>query len=167
MGGCQSCLGRRESSDYREDEEEGLLYQDANGMQYGSFGEGLNGEHDTIEAQRENEAIQNVVAKTSNNMVDVFEIAPQTTTPAGPSSHFAYAGQGARLARYQRLVSKLGAADESPPAGVRVGWLADEDPVDSNQEQATSLKTLEGDDGALVGTFADAAAAATATKPAH
>lgn len=157
-------------------------------MQYGSFGEGLNGEHDTIEAQRENEAIQNVVAKTSkyvnciayqcfclgpsvltndSNMVDVFEIAPQTTTPAGPSSHFAYAGQGARLARYQRLVSKLGAADESPPAGVRVGWLADEDPVDSNQEQATSLKTLEGDDGALVGTFADAAAAATATKPAH
>lgn len=34
-------------------------------MQYGSFGEGLSGENDTIETQRENEAIQHVVAKTS------------------------------------------------------------------------------------------------------
>jgi hypothetical protein len=34
-------------------------------MGYGSFGEGINGENDTVEAQRENEAIQNVVAKTS------------------------------------------------------------------------------------------------------
>lgn len=93
-------------------------------------------------------------------MVDVFEIAPQTTAPPGPSSHFAYAGQGARLARYQRLVSKLAANDESPPAGIRIGWLADDDTADVNQDQATSLKTLDGDDGALVGTFADAAAAA-------
>jgi hypothetical protein len=35
-------------------------------MQYGSFGDGtLNGEGDTAEAQRENEALQRVVAKTS------------------------------------------------------------------------------------------------------
>lgn len=98
-------------------------------------------------------------------MVDVFEIAPQTTGPPGPSSHFAYAGQGARLARYQRLVSKLGVNDDSTPAGIRVGWLADDDTADTNQEQATSLKTLDGDDGALVGTFADAAAAAAAAGP--
>lgn len=95
-------------------------------------------------------------------MVDVFEIAPQTSGPPGPSAHFAYAGQGARLARYQRLVSKLGVNDDSPQAGIRVGWLPDDDTTDANQEQATSLKTLDGDDGALVGTFADAAAAAAA-----
>ena len=92
-------------------------------------------------------------------MVDVFEIAPQSTGPPEPSSHFAYAGQGARLARYQRLVSKLGVSDEILPAGIRVGWLADDDTADTS---LTSLKTLHGDDGALVGTFADAAAAAAA-----
>jgi hypothetical protein len=35
-------------------------------MQYGSFGDqSMNGENETIETQRENEAIQTVVAKTS------------------------------------------------------------------------------------------------------
>lgn len=35
-------------------------------MQYGSFGDqGLTGENDTLEVQRENEALQRVVAKTS------------------------------------------------------------------------------------------------------
>jgi hypothetical protein len=67
MGACASCLGKREGESYEEDEEHGLLYDDANGMQYGSFGE--HGEHDTIEAQREDEALQNVVAKTSKLVV--------------------------------------------------------------------------------------------------
>ena len=41
------------------------MYDD-NGMQYGSFGEqALSGENETVETQRENEAIQTVVAKTS------------------------------------------------------------------------------------------------------
>lgn len=35
-------------------------------MQYGSFGDqAINGENDTLEAQRENEALQRVIAKTS------------------------------------------------------------------------------------------------------
>lgn len=34
-------------------------------MQYGSFGDHLSGENDAVETQRENEAIQNVVAKTT------------------------------------------------------------------------------------------------------
>jgi hypothetical protein len=42
-------------------------------MQYGSFGE--HGEHDTIEAQREDEALQNVVAKTSKLVVSKRIIA--------------------------------------------------------------------------------------------
>lgn len=48
----------------RQDEENRLLYDDANGMQYGSFGDQVT-ENDTLEAQRENEALQRVVAKTS------------------------------------------------------------------------------------------------------
>lgn len=49
-----------------QSEENRLLYDDGNGVQYGSFGDGaLNGEGDTAEVQRENEALQRVVAKTS------------------------------------------------------------------------------------------------------
>lgn len=92
-------------------------------------------------------------------MVDIFEIAPQEPANRGSSTPFAYAGQGARMARYQHLVSKLNANEDSPPAGVKVDWLADEDTVEVNSERPASLKTLDEDDGALVGTFADAAAA--------
>lgn len=49
-----------------QNEENRLLYDDGNGVQYGSFGDAaLNGEGDTAEVQRENEALQRVVAKTS------------------------------------------------------------------------------------------------------
>jgi hypothetical protein len=49
-----------------QSEENRLLYDDGNGVQYGSFGDAaLNGEGDTAEVQRENEALQRVVAKTS------------------------------------------------------------------------------------------------------
>ncbi|KAL7931519.1 hypothetical protein V8C35DRAFT_282517 [Trichoderma chlorosporum] len=161
MGICQSCLGRRQKDVYEESEENRLLYDDGNGMQYGSFGDAaLNGEGDTAEAQRENEALQRVVAKTSNNMVDIFEIAPQD--PVGRTSTtmlFAYAGQGARVARYHHLVSKLSTQEDSPPAGIKVDWLADEDVGELHGDRPASLRTLDDDDAALVGTFADAAAA--------
>lgn len=49
----------------RQGEESRLLYEDGNGMQYGSFGDAAMGGDDTVEAQRENEALQRVVAKTS------------------------------------------------------------------------------------------------------
>lgn len=49
-----------------QSEENRLLYGDGNDVQYGSFGDAaLNGEGDTAEVQRENEALQRVVAKTS------------------------------------------------------------------------------------------------------
>ncbi|EGR44669.1 uncharacterized protein TRIREDRAFT_111991 [Trichoderma reesei QM6a] len=161
MGLCQSCLGRRQKDVYDETEENRLLYDDGNGMQYGSFGDGtLNGEGDTAEAQRENEALQRVVAKTSNNMVDIFEIAPQDATGRkSTTALFAYAGQGARVARYHHLVSKLSTQEDSPPAGIKVDWLADEDSSEAHDNRPASLRTLEDDDAALVGTFADAAAA--------
>jgi len=163
MGVCQSCLGRRDSNAFQSDEDTGLLYDDANGIQYGSFGDhAVNGESDTVEVQRENEAIQHVISRTSNNMVDVFEIAPPPGIGRGSSSNFAYAGQGARLARYQHLVSKLSADEDSPPSGIKVGWLADDDTIEMQGNKPASLNTGEAGDDALVGTFADAAAAAAA-----
>lgn len=94
-------------------------------------------------------------------MVDVFEIAPQEPSGHGASTPFAYAGQGARVARYQHLVSKLSADEDSPPAGVKVDWLAEDDNIEMHGNRPPSVKTLDGEDGPLVGTFADAAAAAT------
>ncbi|KEY66756.1 hypothetical protein S7711_07542 [Stachybotrys chartarum IBT 7711] len=161
MGACSSCLGRRNSHSYDDDEENRLLYDDANGMQYGSFGDSaLNGDVDSAEVQRETDALQRVVAKTSSNMVDIFEIAPQEGAARPSSTHFAYAGQGARLARYQHLVSKLSSEDESPPAGgVKVDWIADDETIEMQRNRPMSVKTLDSDDAPLVGTFADAAAA--------
>lgn len=49
-----------------QNEDNRLLYDDGNGIQYGSFGDSvLNGDSETAEAQRETEALQRVVAKTS------------------------------------------------------------------------------------------------------
>ncbi|POR33840.1 Uncharacterized protein TPAR_05960 [Tolypocladium paradoxum] len=160
MGACQSCLGRRDRDDYDEGEESRLLYEDGNGMQYGSFGDPAMGGDDTVEAQRENEALQRVVAKTSNNMVDVFEIAPHDSSRGSTSTPFAYAGQGARVARYQHLVSKLSADEDGDAAGVRVDWLAEDDVDELQGNGPESIQTLvDGNGGPLVGTFADAAAA--------
>ncbi|PHH85970.1 hypothetical protein CDD83_10926 [Cordyceps sp. RAO-2017] len=161
MGACSSCLGQRREDGYDESEENRLLYEDGNGMQYGSFGDAALGGDDTLEAQRETEALQRVVAKTSNNMVDVFEIAPHDIlTRGGTTTPFAYAGQGARVARYQHLVSKLSTDENGDAAGVRVDWLAEDDGADLQNRRPASIKTLQDDNaGPLVGTFADAAAA--------
>ncbi|KID88450.1 hypothetical protein MGU_04385 [Metarhizium guizhouense ARSEF 977] len=162
MGACQSCLGRRDRDDYEESEENRLLYDDGNGMGYGSFNDPAMTGDDTLEAQREHEALQRVVAKTSNNMVDVFEIGPQDFVGrGGTSTPFAYAGQGARVARYQHLVSKLSTEEDLATPGVKIDWLTDdEDNLEMRTNTTTSVKAI--DDGAvgpLVGTFADAAAA--------
>lgn len=160
-----------------QEEENRLLYDDANGMQYGSFGDqAINGENDTLESQRENEALQRVIAKTSeyvsedqgfwrmliqdSNMVDIFDIAPQENGARGTTTPFAYAGQGARLARYQHLVSKLSSqGDSNPVNGVKVDWLPEDETIEMRKNGPASIKTLESDEGPLVGTFADAAAA--------
>jgi hypothetical protein len=160
MGACASCLGRRDKDRYDEDQENRLLYDDSNGIQYGSFGDGaLNGDVDSNEAQRENEALQRVVAKTSNNMVDIFEIAPQDPAVRGTATPFAYTGQGARVARYQHLVSKLNTEEDATLAGVKVDWLGEDDNLELQRNKPASIKTIHSDDGPLVGTFADAAAA--------
>lgn len=93
-------------------------------------------------------------------MVDVFEFPPQAqghnprTTPAP----FTYAGQEAKIARYQNLLSKISAGDNDGEGegadGIYVDW--------SSEEQETiEMQGPDGkaDDKPLVGTFADAAAA--------
>ncbi|KAL8372523.1 hypothetical protein RB595_002042 [Gaeumannomyces hyphopodioides] len=147
MGVCSSCLGGRQRQEYDEDDESRLLFDDPNGLHYGSFGQQqMTGQDDQLEAQREIEALQRVVART--NMVDIFEIAPQDEAPA-----YAFPGQDARLARYQNLLSKLSGDEASvcSTASTKVDWV----PWDDDMELQPAPKT---EAGPLVGTFADAVA---------
>lgn len=92
-------------------------------------------------------------------MVDIFDIAPQDPALRPAAASFAYAGQEARVVRYQHLLSKLSGIDDGQDlvtggAGVHVDWL--EEHADA-AHGAPSIKSES--DEPLVGTFADAAAA--------
>ncbi|KAH8902064.1 hypothetical protein BR93DRAFT_363643 [Coniochaeta sp. PMI_546] len=163
MGNCASCLGSRRRDSYDEDDESRLLFDDANGMHYGSFGEQqVNGQEDPQETQREIEALQRVVARTSDNMVDIYEIAPQDKDPHTEplAAHYATAGQEARMARYQTLLTQLSSNDDLAAAAVagRVDWDAPEEDKIEAQGSAAPMK-VEADNRPLVGTFAEAATA--------
>ncbi|KAI1817255.1 late endosomal/lysosomal adaptor and MAPK and MTOR activator-domain-containing protein [Poronia punctata] len=159
MGICASCLGRKRSDSIDEDDVTRLLFDDPNNMRidYGSFAEhNLNSQGDPLESQREVEALQRVVARTSNNLVDVFEIAPQESQISQPT---VFSGHDVRLSRYQTILSKLssnndGVAEGHPGA---VEWLLSEEDNGELPDQTITIK--EGSAGPLVGTFADAAVA--------
>lgn len=94
-----------------------------------------------------------------SNMVDVFEIAPPDSTGRPVPASFAYAGQEARIVRYQHLLSKLSDKEDGQDmgrgtTGVQVDWLDD---APEPHPKAPSVKSES--DEPLVGTFADAAAA--------
>ncbi|KAI0483820.1 late endosomal/lysosomal adaptor and MAPK and MTOR activator-domain-containing protein [Xylaria cf. heliscus] len=177
MGICASCLGRRRSESIDEDDVARLLFDDPNNLQYGSFAEhNLNSQGDPLESQREVEALQRVVARTSkyaacvprdlvhpsadglpSNLVDVFEITPQESQRTPPTM---LPGQDARLARYQNILSKLSSDDGTAMADNSQGaiaWLVSEDDSADGPEHNITIK--EGTSGPLVGTFADAVAA--------
>ncbi|KAK8116476.1 uncharacterized protein PG998_004757 [Apiospora kogelbergensis] len=159
MGVCASCLGsRRQETTLDEDDVSRLLIDDPNNFQYGSFSDqNMNAQTDPLESQRENEAVQKVVAKTSNNLVDIFEIAPQETQQA---PHAMLSGQDLQLSRYQTILAKLSTDDEFASVGAMQGqldWTSDDD-LPELQGQAPSIK--DGVGKPLVGTFSDAAAAA-------
>ncbi|KAI0107702.1 late endosomal/lysosomal adaptor and MAPK and MTOR activator-domain-containing protein [Hypoxylon sp. NC0597] len=159
MGICASCLGRRRRDSYDEDDVSRLLFDDPNNLQYGSFGEhNLNAQADPLESQREVEALQRVVARTSNNLVDVFEITPQESQRTQPAL---FSGQEARLARYQNILSKISPEVENNADGGSgaVEWLLSEDDTVELQGKAPSIKDEAG--GPLVGTFADITAIRT------
>ena len=66
MGNCSSCLGQRRRSVYEEDDESRMLFEDADGTNYGSFGDAaMNDRDEARESQREAEALQSVVTRTS------------------------------------------------------------------------------------------------------
>ncbi|KUI56195.1 hypothetical protein VP1G_03555 [Cytospora mali] len=162
MGICASCLGHRRRDSVAEDEESRLLFDDPDSIHYGSFGEQqMTGQNDPLEAQREIEALQRVVARTSDNMVDIFEIAPtkdaQRNAPPNPYGHV---GQEARQMRYQSLLSKLSSDDlDASATGARVDWLPEDEEEDAAelQKAVPHIKTDSSD--ALVGNFREAAAA--------
>lgn len=106
-------------------------------------------------------AVQCAHANRLSNMVDIFEITPGETSTRTNTNAFAYAGQGARVARYQHLISKLESQDnDQSTAGVKVDWMGEEDTAEASADSpSTTLRAPPADEGPLVGTFADAAAA--------
>lgn len=95
-------------------------------------------------------------------MVDIYEIAPQDKDPhtEPPTTHYAHAGQEARMARYQTLLTKLASNDDLAAAAVagRIDWDVSEEDNMEVQSDATPVK-VEADSRPLVGTFAEAATA--------
>ncbi|KAH8896600.1 hypothetical protein GQ53DRAFT_743239 [Thozetella sp. PMI_491] len=160
MGNCSSCFGQRHRDTYDEEDEAQRLFDDPSGMHYGSFDQQhLNGQEDPQEVQREIEALQQVVARTSNNLVDIYEIDPQDKTLQSSAAHpYAHVGQEARMARYQTLLTKLSSRDDFSSVA-RVDWgTPEDDPIEMQRSSPAAVK-LEGSGGALVGNFADAVAA--------
>ncbi|KXX83062.1 hypothetical protein MMYC01_200469 [Madurella mycetomatis] len=157
MGNCSSCLGNRRRDDYDEDDEAQHLFDDPNNMHYGSFDQQhMMGQEDPQEVQREIEALQRVVARTSDNMVDIYDIVPQDKAVQPAPAPYAYAAQDATMARYHTLLSKLSSQDDFA-AVARVDWGT---PDDDNIEMQQNTLPIKVDSGELlVGNFADAAAA--------
>ncbi|RDL36963.1 Uncharacterized protein BP5553_04396 [Venustampulla echinocandica] len=164
MGACSSCLGRdtgrdRDLSD--EDESARLLFDDAHANQYGSFGEHHTGAvpADPQEVQRETEALQKVVAQTSNRLVDIFAMVPQT----GPSpASTVFPAQDAKILRYQDVLAEMSAHDQPSKArqvsaentpNVSDGWISEDD----DGEEMKRYKPVKSEGiGPLLGGFADA-----------
>ncbi|KAL2133839.1 hypothetical protein VTI74DRAFT_1562 [Chaetomium olivicolor] len=160
MGNCSSCLGNRRRDDYEEDDEAQHLFDDPNNIHYGSFDQQhMMGQEDPQEVQREIEALQRVVARTSDNMVDIYEIVSQDKAMQAAPGPYAYAAQDSN--RYQALLSKLSSQDDlhtsMHTSVARVDWGTPEDDTIEIQQGTLPIKCDGGD--ALVGNFADAAAA--------
>ncbi|KAK5625986.1 hypothetical protein RRF57_001702 [Xylaria bambusicola] len=151
-------MGRRRKDSIDEDDVARLLFDDPNHIQYNTFGDhNLNSQADPLESQREVEALQRIVARTSSNLVDVFEIVPQESQRAHPGL---FSEQDARLTRYQNILSKLSSDEGAVTADGNQGsveWLLNEEDTTDAPEQKITIK--EGASGPLVGTFADAVAA--------
>lgn len=96
-------------------------------------------------------------------MVDIYEIAPQDNMPltGPPATQYAHAGQDARMARYQSLLTKLSSNEDLAGTAAiagRVDWDAPEEYNIEMQKNTLPLK-VEVDSKPLVGTFAEAATA--------
>lgn len=171
MGICASCLGRRRLDDYDnpQNDEAQRLFGDSDEFQYGSFeqqqGQQQAAQEDPEEERRENDALTKVVERTSQHMVDIYDIVPSTVpAPIQASSPdsldsaraqvpHAYAAQDTR---YHRLLSKLSSSDALDTVA-KVDWGTQDDDTIEMQQGVVPIKLEGGED--LVGNFADAAAA--------
>lgn len=92
-----------------------MLFEDADGTNYGSFGDAtMNDRDEARESQREAEALQSVVTRTSDNMVDVFEIAPQRHGLHGLPAPYTLGMPGNQ---FQNLLSKLSDTEDADMDG--------------------------------------------------
>ncbi|EAA29558.1 hypothetical protein GE21DRAFT_9396 [Neurospora crassa] len=152
---CSTCFGGRRSDDYDEEDEAQHLF-DENNMHYGSFDQQhMMNQEDPQETEREIAALQGVVERTSNNMVDIYDMVPHDKPMQDAPAPYGFANQ-----RYNALLSKLSTHDDMA-AVARVDWGTPEDDSMEMLRKA-SLPTIpikaEGGE-ALVGNFTDAAAA--------
>ncbi len=92
--------------------------------------------------------------RACSNIVDIFEIAPHENIPRAAPPSYAVAGQEARVARYQSLLSKLAATDELGSDAV-VDWTPHDDDTIEMQGGIPTINVAAGEP--LVGYFADAA----------
>ncbi|KAK2610926.1 hypothetical protein N8I77_004313 [Diaporthe amygdali] len=154
MGVCASCLGGqpRDPVDQDDEVESGpLLFSVPNGMHYGSFAEpqmAMAPHSDSLDAQRETEALQRVVARTSDKMIDVY------SAPNADRRH-KHGGVRDRQAQYQSLLYRVG-SDET--------WATDDgslsmDEEDDAQSHGEFTHITVDPRRKLVGSFREAAAA--------
>jgi len=159
MGICSSCLGRDRSSSH-EDENSRLLFDDPHAVNYSSFGDQVAASQaDPQDVQREAEALQKIVAQTSNHLVDIFAMVPQSLQRS-PATTFS--GQDTRLLQYQDVLARLPAdavsdANEDLSAHSVQGaidWPSDEE--EDDDEDLKRLKIVKPPQiGPLLGGFAE------------
>jgi len=124
-------------------------------MSYGGFGEQNNNlSADPQDVQRENEALQKVVAHTSDHLVDIFAMVPQNPQRTLPTP--AFAGHDARILQYQDVLAKISKADSlDTPDGNALDdpedWLSDHD----DEEALRSVRVVTPSSTRLQGGFAD------------
>jgi len=103
--------------------------------------------------------LQKVVTQTSNHLVDIFAMVPQNVLPTTTTT---FPAQDARLLRYQDVLAKMSAHDESGktkqlPAentlNISDGWISENDDIEEIKgSRAVKLEDV----GPLLGGFADA-----------
>ncbi|KAI9800958.1 MAG: hypothetical protein M1833_003095 [Piccolia ochrophora] len=162
MGICSSCLGAdRDKQQNRSSESARLLGDDPQQAQYGSLSAPPHGiaQVDPQDVQREEAALQSILAQTSDKLIDIFALHPQTGSPTVTSAFVSATDSKSRL--YQNLLRQVTSSDALPRSlehASDIGSDRDELPgacLDELEDTSTELKIIKGDQvGELVGGFA-------------
>ncbi|KAI9847502.1 MAG: hypothetical protein M1837_002403 [Sclerophora amabilis] len=108
MGICSSCLGRAGLPRRNDSAETSrLLYEDTQQSQYGTLGNG--GTHgvqvDPQDVAREEAALQKILLRSSDNLIDIFALQPQPTHEQPPAPYAS--ATDSKLEHYQRLLQLI------------------------------------------------------------